>query len=484
MLYLYWIISQSFDQGAGDPTSQAPKGDKLMKSHKLQMLIGSVALLIALAFGFAAPVQAFDGRSGDKVIIGKGEVITDDLYVSANTFILEGTVKGDLVVIGSVIRIEPTGVVEGSLMAAGQGVVVNGAVRNAARLAGFSLSVGPGARIGSDLVAAGFSVDVAQDANIGQDVIAAASQITLAGVIKRNARLGGNGVRLQGLIGGNVEVSAGEPGGAPPVSPTMFMPQPAGMPPVPAPFSGLEINPKAKIGGSFAYTAAKEVPIPTAVVGGTVTYNPAPASEKQGEIAAAKPKQTPLSKALSWFVGLVRNLATLLLLGLLIAWLLPGFLRKGAEVIQAKPLPSLLWGLVAYAAFFFLLLVIFIAVLIVAIALGIVTLGDLVGTTIGLGALGFGGVVMAFKIAASYLSKIIVGYLVGWLILTRLQSAWAENRFLPMAIGVVIFAILASIPLIGWIVNVAVILLGLGALWSMGRQWWEQRRAAEVLPAV
>jgi len=44
--------------------------------------------------------RAFDGRSGEKVVIEAGEVIEDDLYVTANEFVLDGTVKGDLIAFG------------------------------------------------------------------------------------------------------------------------------------------------------------------------------------------------------------------------------------------------------------------------------------------------------------------------------------------------------------------------------------------------
>jgi hypothetical protein len=44
------------------------------------------ALVAILTLAFAAPAAAFDGRTGDLVVIGADEVIQDDLYVSAREF--------------------------------------------------------------------------------------------------------------------------------------------------------------------------------------------------------------------------------------------------------------------------------------------------------------------------------------------------------------------------------------------------------------
>ncbi len=73
-------------------------------------------LAILLALTFITPAYAFDGRSGDKVVIEAGEVINDDLYVGAQEFVLDGTVNGDLIVFAQTVTIN--GKVDGDLMAA------------------------------------------------------------------------------------------------------------------------------------------------------------------------------------------------------------------------------------------------------------------------------------------------------------------------------------------------------------------------------
>lgn len=103
-----------------------------MSKRFFRILVNSF-LLALLALGLATPALAFDGREGDNVVIDASEVINDDLYVGAENFTLEGTVKGDLVVAGAVITIN--GTVEGDLIAAGQAIIINGVIGDDARVA-------------------------------------------------------------------------------------------------------------------------------------------------------------------------------------------------------------------------------------------------------------------------------------------------------------------------------------------------------------
>src|SRR5262245_51816871 len=73
-------------------------------SHKRKFL--SVFILAALlALTFVTPARAFDGRSGDRVVIASDEVVNDDLYVGAEEFVLDGTVNGDVVVFARTVTI-------------------------------------------------------------------------------------------------------------------------------------------------------------------------------------------------------------------------------------------------------------------------------------------------------------------------------------------------------------------------------------------
>ncbi len=89
------------------------------------------------------------------------------------------------------------------------------------------------------------------------------------------------------------------------------------------------------------------------------------------ESKAPPPPPTPAENTVKWLLVFLRNLATLLLVGLLLSYFTPGLLRKGSQMIQERPLPSLGWGILMIASFFFALFVIFIVVVILAVILGV-----------------------------------------------------------------------------------------------------------------
>lgn len=442
-------------------------------------IILSLILLTVILLRLAAPAQAMEGRGGDIVVIGKDEVVEDDLYIGANQVRLEGTVKGDLVAAGSLIIVESTGIVEGDLIAAGQGVEIKGKVKDDVRAGGAVVKLSQGAQVDGDLVAAGFTIEIAQEAEVGEDMVAFASGVLLSGLVKGDAQVGAGGFQLDGQVQGNLNAEVGRPEDQAPFSPAMFMEPVPGMPASPTVPGGLTLGPQARVGGKLTYTADQDVAGASAAAAGGVTRNPIPVEQADGT-PMPKPAETQADRAVQWVLELLRSMITLTLVGLLFAWLAPQLVRRGAEFIRAKPLPSLGWGLVVYAGFFFAFLVLLIAVVLLALVLGIITLGDLVGTTIGLGVFSGVGLTLALKITTSYISKILVGYLLGSLILGKLKPDWNEKVAWPLVLGVILVALLAAIPILGQLVTIVAILFGLGALWLLGQEWWQKRKTGLV----
>jgi len=438
-----------------------------MKQKRFRKWVGLIGLICLVLFTFAPAALAFESRSGDTVVIGADEVIEDDLYVGANTFTLDGTVKGDLIVFGSTIEIN--GTVEGDLITAGQAVTVRGAVADDVRIAGMALKLDSEAKVGDDVVAAGFSIDGKKGSSVGGDFTYFGYQALLAGDVAQDLTVGVGGLQLSGSIGGDVKAEVGEvEEGPPPTFFMSFMPNVPAMPSVPM---GLTVDEGARIGGKLDYTSASEWSIPAGVVAGAITRHE-PEIEVEEEVVVS-----PAKRAGEWFLRHLRRLVTLLLVGLLIVWVVPGWTKRVAGALQAKPLPSLGWGVVSIAVFILALLVLLIATIIVAVILGTVTLGGLAGTTAWIGGLTMALLVFFFSIAVTYITKVVVSFLGGRLILARLKPDWADGRIWPLVVGVVLFVIITAIPVLGWLVNLVVVLLGLGALWLLGRDIYRQRRA-------
>jgi hypothetical protein len=173
-------------------------------------------------------------------------------------------------------------------------------------------------------------------------------------------------------------------------------------------------------------------------------------------------------------------LISLLIVGLLAVWLLPNFIEQTTAQLQAKPWPSLGWGVLVYFGFYFLVMVILILTIILTVLFGVLTLAGVAWLIFGVGIVTIINLILAFVIATAFLTKIIISYLAGRLILERLKPEWALSIFWSFILGVIIFVILTAVPYVGWIINLAVIFFGLGALFLLGKDRFIKPEASEV----
>lgn len=440
--------------------------------------VSVLTLLMLLTLTFVTPARAFDGRSGDNVVIAAGEVINDDLYVTAENFTLDGTVHGDVVVVARIVTIN--GTVDGDLTAAAQVVVINGSVTDDVRAAGEALQFGDSAQVGGDAVVAGASLETRKGSTVGGELVVGSGQALLAGDVTGDVRAGTGGLELRGSFGGDVHafVDATADGSSEPPMNMYMMQVPISIPPLKP---GLTIAPTARIAGDLEYSSTVDLPIPSGTVAGKVT-RVAPAAH-EGRVVHEPTQGELVGK---WALGVLGNAATLILLGLLLGWLFPRFMRAVDEKLRSQPLPSLGWGAVAWAAFFFTLLAIFVVTVLSAILLGVLTLGGLSASVVGVGILLFFGLIVTFGLASGYVSSIIVAETLGKWIMGRSNPAMAEHKVWPLVVGVGVLVLvigLLTFPLIplgflGWLVTCAVGLLGLGALWLWGREAWQTRKIA------
>ena len=434
------------------------------------LIVGVVLLSLFLA----APVAlAAEFRGGDKVVIGPDEVIEDDLYVGAGTIIVDGTIKGDLVATGGEITIN--GTVEGDLIAAGGSLTINGTVKDDVRIAGGVLSVGPKAQVGDDVFAAGYSFEAAAGSTIGGALFMAGYQAKLAGEVKGDFRGAMGALEIAGHIGGDVEVEVGEP------DPDFERMQPFFAMWVPAPMMppGFRLGDEAAIEGKLTYTSGAEAKVASGaeVSGGIVYQTPVPPPEEVEEVVE---EVTPAQATVNWFLGHLRRLATLLVVGLATLWIVPSQVREAATALRTRPWGSLGWGIVVTIAVFVVIPIVLIGVIVLDIILGRLGLGGLVASLTGLGLVSDAAILVGFLITALYITKVVFGFLTGRLLLERIQPRWAAGRVLPLVVGVVLFVIVRAIPYLGWLIGLIVTLLGLGALWLMGREALRRRRAAPV----
>jgi len=451
------------------------------------------AILLTLVFTlvlFLVPTAlAGETRTGNTIEIAEGEVVQDDLYVFANNVLVNGTIQGDLISFSTKVVIGPTGAVQGDLISAGQSLEIQGIVNDDARVAGAVLTLGDSAIIGDDLMSAGYSLETEPGSLVGGNLTFAGYQALLAGSVTGDLVIGGNSLYLEGSVDGNAGVEVG--GGAVnlPINPFMFIP---GMPAVPRVPPGLTIGDNASIGGSLVYAAPQEASIPEDAVAGEVEYTqvtPAP-KPSEGEPEVRKEPVSASTRVITavaiWGKNLLRNLMSLLIVGLLVAWLYPRLLSGSGEALQIRPWASLGVGLLTGIVFWLIMPVLTFVLIGVVILLGVFSLGGLIFPALVIMGLILATISLAFLISSGYFSKLIISQVLGQLILRGFKSPAADGRFWPWLIGLAIFILLRSIPYVGWIVNILAVLFGLGAfvLWLFGLRKTNQQSIAEPSTAL
>ena len=428
------------------------------------MIVGLALLAVLLV---TSPGWAVESQSGDQVIIGPDEVVDDDLYATANEIVVEGTVRGDLVAFGRSVTVD--GTVEGDLIGAGQSVEIGGEVDDDVRIAGQALLLSEDASVGDDLIAAAYSLQNEPESNVGGTLWYAGYQALLAGTVGEDLAGAANALTLGGEIGGDADVDVdGEEGGA---APPAFVPVP--QVPIPTVEPGLTLTDSALIGGNLTYQSSTEAQIdPGARIEGDVVREERPVEEEEEEAA-----RSPLTETV---LDALRSLVALVLVGLLLVWIVPGWIRHRAYTVLDRPLASLGWGLLGLVSFPILGVVVLLVTILLAIVLGLLTLGGLVALIIVLGLLAEAALVLALWVSTGYLAQIVVSFLAGVLLVEAIRPGRGRGRVLPLVVGLILYVVLRAIPVLGPLVGLAVVLLGLGAIshWI----WTKLRRRRATAP--
>jgi len=359
----------------------------------------SAALLIISVFCFSAPAMAARFITANDVNITKP--INDDVYISGGAISLNNTVNGDVVIMGGNVRINSD--ITGDLFVAGGTVVVDGNVGHTARVAGGTVNFND--RIGRDLMVGAGAVVLGRQSTVTGDVLAGSGSFNAFGSIKGDVKGGFGNAELSGPVGGNVDISVDR----------------------------LTVARKARVAGNLDYRSSNRAKIaPSAVVEGKVTRHRPP-----------QPKLRPLSRVFSW----LWSLASMLVVGLVIAWLFPASLRRTRDSLAGQPWAGLGIGVAAF---------------ILTPVVLIITMFTLIGIPLAL--IGF-----AIYVIAVYLAQIYSAAAIGSLVLDRGGEKWIGAG---AALGIAVLSLVKLVPIVGGLVTFFLMLFGLGAMTAAA---WHKR---------
>ncbi|MEA2007645.1 MAG: polymer-forming cytoskeletal protein, partial [Chloroflexota bacterium] len=379
----------------------------------------------------------------------------------------DGTINGDLIATGSIITIN--GTVKGSLVAAGQTIILNGTVEGSIYSGSSTFTLGNEASVGRNFFYGGFNLTTEAGSVVDRDLLVGAYQALLAGEIGRDVKAGVGALELNGKIGGDVTADVDAPNGE-----TQIMPFYGGPPGVetivPA---GIRVSEGAEIGGKLTYNSPAEQAIAIQASPGdgvefTLTEMP----------DTTVPQKSPAAIVGHWMLKRLQEFITLLVLGALAVWQLPQLFNKVTDTVQAEPLPATGWGLVVIVIGYIGALLVGGLILAAGIFFGIITLGGLAKTVLGVGFSGLALIIAVFGLLVAYVSKLVVAWAGGKLILQKLAPQYEDHKVWPLVVGVLIYVLLRSIPILGRIIGILVTMAGMGAMWLLYRS--EQAPTPEV----
>jgi cytoskeletal protein CcmA (bactofilin family) len=373
---------------------------------KKQSQILTALLVLVLLFGVATPAQAQGIIAGDTV--PAGTTVEDDVVLFGDTVTIDGNVDGNVYALGGTVTVN--GKVDGSLYTIGQQVLVNGEVTDGVYGTGLELTFGPSGKVDRNVAFLGLSVGMPSGSTIGRD---------LTGIFALGATFGGNVGRDTTAIIGPLEV-------------------------VRLIIRLFNIQAPAFLSPQTSSHAAMKLASP-------VAFHP-----QQGIIDSFRLQR--------WLLSTVREYIGLLLIGLLAIWLLPGHLRRWGDKIRRAPFSSLGVGLTAIIVGYVGLLLLWVLLMAIALGIGKIGFGG-IGAAIGmLASFGIGTAGAIFFVIVMYLSKVIFAFQVGFMILKKYDRVGFWFKLGVLALGLLIYVLLAAIPYIGWAIAVVIMLLGTGAV--------------------
>ncbi|MFC1613222.1 hypothetical protein ACFL23_02720 [Patescibacteria group bacterium] len=347
--------------------------------------------------------DSYDGtffRIGEDLQIDND--VNGDVIVIAKSLTINGNINGDVIAVVAE-TIEINGIVSGDVRIATKNIILN-------------------SKIGRNINAFSVNLQLGKDAIAGGDILMSSNYFKNEGIIEGSIKGNIENVEISNLIGGDVDIDLGDKG-------------------------KLDIAPNTVIQGSLFYSASQE-----AVIDNTVVIH----GETKYEIVEDKLVNV---SSINIFAKLV-TLFGMLVVGMVLLAIFKKRINQPIEEIKKHPTKSLLWG-IGY--------LIFIPII------SFLLMFTIIGIPIAL-------IILAIYFILLYVSQVFCGIVIGKLVTRKggipLNSSGDEQKekslnkgkgkegiaFWQMAVGMFIFIVIVSLPVVGPSFRLLAILLGMGAI--------------------
>jgi cytoskeletal protein CcmA (bactofilin family) len=380
--------------------------------------------ITAVALLLLSPVLAgaADPTVG-QTVVRKGPAVASDLYAFGGGVDVQADVEGDLVAGGG--RVVNAKRVQGNLIVVAGSVEIGGVVMRNVRAAGGAVTIS--GRVARNVNAGGGTVVVSPEAVIEGRARLVGGEVRMAGTVAKMLYAAGAVVVVGGEVEGDVELVAQE----------------------------IEVLPTARINGHLTYWSPRDARIsPRAKIQGTITHN---LPELPRTLARTGTALVTVSRLLF--------MAGLMVTGIALFLIFPGFTRLASQTVGSDPLKSLGLG----------------ALLCVTVpVLAILTMFTILGIPLGL---------ILFLV---YVASLLVGFLVTVFFLGDVGARAFFPRarhsklvaVLCLVVALGITALINQLPYVGGALMAVAVLVGLGAMSLHIWRHWDDPEGTEEADAV
>ena len=432
-------------------------------SKKAGMMLFAFALTLLLAVTVTPTAHAGEFIEGKPdAVLEEGETVEDDLFIGGDSVLVAGTVEGDLFAAGNDVVI--SGEVYGNVFTAGQNITISGTIDGALMIAGYDLTLTENAVITHNVYFGGFSLEAMTDSLVQRSIYGGGYQLILDGTVARDVTAGLGALKVNGPVGGDLNVEIGEPSSDSEWLVDNWMKD---MPVIKVLDPGYVVE-ESLVEGDLNI---KVTPVDT-------------------NVNVPEIKIDPAQLILGYLRRRAGEFIALMLVGMIVLWLMKDTLLKAVDEVKSNAGKDSLWGLLVYFLYVPVVFTLFVVLTLLIIMVSLLTLGSLTGEVIAISSFSFFGLLTLFGMLASLGTKIVVGYLVGRWLLSKISNLSYENYWHhvgALALGVFLYEVLRAIPLAGFIIMLIVVVIGTGAFFVLLKNALQKKSSSagevEVVPA-
>lgn len=425
-----------------------------MMNKKIKWINLSAILIILFSMTAATTRTAYAGDFIEGGTIPSGQVVDDDAFISNTNVNIAGKVEGDTFAAGNTINI--TGEISGSVFLVGEDITLNGPISGTVYVISRSLTLGKNSNNEKNLYFIGLSITTEEGSTINRDLVALALSAKLAGDLGRDMKAVIGILQFFNIFSGGIEKQL----------------------PIPTPSEDSQPN---ENGSSIINQGSKQL------ISLQFTENDASrinTSDQNSEIAQKEDTLEPQYQAIiDWLFDRLYYFITLLLIGLLVIWKFTPQLDQWSTGIKEKPWQSTgfgFLGIILAINIFAVGLLIALVIIAIGFGLGFANLWNLAYLVWGIGISSLVLALFIFAVFVIYISKIIFAYLMSNLLLNKISPNTKQPTILVLALGLLIYVLIAGIPYFGWVFGIIAAALGLGGVWVAYSKQKEEKQLEEV----